>query len=264
MAFPPNFDNVWDITQPPDTQLANLLGQDIRNLKDDIMQRMSLLSGTFANRPTPETVNAVWGGSGFGLLYFSTDTSQIFQWSGAAWVDISASFLSLGVKTYPTNLTPVTGNNISGASGVVALQNILIPANDLVAGSVLNIEASGTLGPNGGTGTGFLFYIVRDGNVDLSSGLPLETVVYNTGAATYQWRLRASITILTSGVGGTVDPPFMEFSAFHDITANMGVKGTPSTIDTTINHQIGLAVAFNLGSTTNSVTENVLNIFKVR
>jgi hypothetical protein len=89
MAFPPIFDHVWDLTQPPDTQLANLLGQDIRNLKDDIMQRLSLLSGTFANRPTPETVNAVWGGAGFGLLYFATDTQQLFQWNGAAWVQIT-------------------------------------------------------------------------------------------------------------------------------------------------------------------------------
>src|SRR6266849_5795840 len=94
MAFPPVFDNVWDITTPPDTQLANLLGQDLRNLKDDVMQRMSLLSGTLANRPTPESVNATWGGAGFGLLYFATDTNQIFQWNGAAWVDITTSFFS--------------------------------------------------------------------------------------------------------------------------------------------------------------------------
>jgi|SRR6267142_364682 len=104
MPFPPTFSNVWDITFPPDTQLANLLGQDLRNFRQDVMQRMSLLSGTLANRPTPEVVNATWGGVGFGILYFSTDTSQIFQWNNAAWIDISSSFLaSRGVAA--TNLT---------------------------------------------------------------------------------------------------------------------------------------------------------------
>src|SRR6266403_475826 len=92
MPFPPTFTNAWDITFPPDTQLANLLGQDLRNLRVDLMQRLSLLGGTFANRPTPEIVNATWGGAGYGLLYFSVDTAQIFQWSGAAWVDITNSF----------------------------------------------------------------------------------------------------------------------------------------------------------------------------
>jgi hypothetical protein len=98
MPFPPTFTDVWDITQPPDTQLANLLGQDIRNLKLDVMQRMSLLSGTFANRPTPEVVNATWGGAGYGLLYFSTDTGKIYQWNGAAWTDVTSNFIPAGVN----------------------------------------------------------------------------------------------------------------------------------------------------------------------
>jgi hypothetical protein len=99
MPFPPSFDHPWDITSPPDTQLANLLGQDIRNLKDDTMQRISLLSGTAANKPTPETVNATWGGAGYGLLFFETDTNKIWQWSGSIWVDISGS---IGLARLPT------------------------------------------------------------------------------------------------------------------------------------------------------------------
>jgi hypothetical protein len=59
------------------------------------MQRMSLLSGVFANRPTPEIVNAIWGGVGYGLIYLSTDTSQIFQWNGAAWVDITVAIIGI-------------------------------------------------------------------------------------------------------------------------------------------------------------------------
>ena len=91
MAFPPIFDNVWDLTQPPDTQLLNQGAADFRKFRDDVMQRMSLMAGILANRPTPETVNATWGGVGYGLLYFTTDTNQVFQWNGAAWVDITAN-----------------------------------------------------------------------------------------------------------------------------------------------------------------------------
>lgn len=84
------FSNVWDTTQPPDTQPANQLGLDLRNLKTDIMQRMGAISGLLVNRPVPETVNADWTG----LLYFATDTGQVFQWSNiaAAWTDITIAF----------------------------------------------------------------------------------------------------------------------------------------------------------------------------
>ncbi len=104
MPFPPSFTNNWDVTFPPDTQLANLLGQDLRQVRTDVMQRLSLLSGTLGNRPTPETVNATWGGVGFGLLYFTTDTNQIFQWNGAAWADISS--LILGIPSGGAQGTP--------------------------------------------------------------------------------------------------------------------------------------------------------------
>ena len=78
--------NVFDNTFPPDTQLANLLGQDIRTFKLDIQERMALISGTLAGRwnPGADTQPAKWTG----LLYFATDTQQLFQWSGAAWVQI--------------------------------------------------------------------------------------------------------------------------------------------------------------------------------
>jgi hypothetical protein len=81
------FTNLWDTTQPPDTQLANLLGQDIRSLKLDIQQRMGAQSGTLAARWNPllDVQPANWTG----VLYFATDTNQVFQWSGAAWVDIT-------------------------------------------------------------------------------------------------------------------------------------------------------------------------------
>lgn len=82
--------NVFDNTFPPDTQAANQLGLDIRNFKLDIQERMALISGLFANRwnPGADVQPAKWTG----LLYFATDTNQLFQWTGAAWAQLS--FLS--------------------------------------------------------------------------------------------------------------------------------------------------------------------------
>lgn len=88
MPFPPTFDRAFDETFPPDTQAANLLGQDIRNLKTDIRERFALLSGLFVNRPT--NMDAAFGGVGYGMLYFSTDTNQVFQWNGVTWADVTS------------------------------------------------------------------------------------------------------------------------------------------------------------------------------
>jgi hypothetical protein len=131
MPFPPTFDHVWDITTPPDTQAANLLGQDIRNLKDDIMQRLSLLSGTTANRPTPETLNATWGGAGYGLLYFATDTGIVYQWNGASWNSLTVPFgtskfsdTSLANIVNPITSTVINTVNVPGsfnAAGVAKM-----------------------------------------------------------------------------------------------------------------------------------------------
>jgi len=121
MPFPPTFSNAWDVTFPPDTQLANLLGQDLRNFRTDVMQRLSLLSGTLVNRPTPEIVNATWGGAGFGLLYFAIDTKQVFQWNGAAWLDVSGSIGSaVGVVAIVT-LTGQTSANLNVGATLYAV-----------------------------------------------------------------------------------------------------------------------------------------------
>src|SRR5208282_2642878 len=110
MPFPPAYDNTWDETSPPDTQPANLLGQDIRTFKTDIRERLALLSGTLANQPT--NLDAVFGGATYGMLYFATDTGQIFQWSGAAWVDITTDFFSTAKQLQTTGAAVV----ISGAA----------------------------------------------------------------------------------------------------------------------------------------------------
>jgi hypothetical protein len=113
VAFPPAFDRVFDETFPPDTQLANLLGSDLRNLKTDIRERLALQSGILANRPS--NMDAAFGGAGYGTIYISTDTNQVFQWNGASWVDITAS---LSLPKIPT-VGGVVVNPISAITPVI-------------------------------------------------------------------------------------------------------------------------------------------------
>ncbi len=170
MPFPPTFDAAWAETFPPDTQAANLLGDDIRKFKADIRQRLALLSGTFANRPT--NMDAVFGGSGFGVLYFATDTAQIFQWSGSAWVDVSSSISSVIKYADPIDYIFLTTTVGDGNS-------ITIPANTLKNKSHVRIFGYGI--NSGGTGNVALPNLVISGNNAFS------TQPFVTGTETFTW-----------------------------------------------------------------------------
>ena len=87
------YTDVWDVTAPLDTQAANQGAADFRATKLDIMQRVaSFGAGLLANRPTPEVTSGTANWTG--VMYWATDTKQVFMWTGAAWVDISASLPS--------------------------------------------------------------------------------------------------------------------------------------------------------------------------
>lgn len=195
MAFPPNFTRAWDETFPPDTQAANLLGQDLRNGKSDLRERMALLSGTFANRPTPD---AVFGGAGYGVLYFSTDTNQLFQWNGAAWVILGFStniLASVNLLLQNTNLGPTVLFNavnagmyrinsdlicsVAGGTGSVALT--LNWNNGLLARSttINTLNFANTLG-NELLSTPFDFYSAAAQNISYQVGFsPTATEKYD-------------------------------------------------------------------------------------
>lgn len=90
------FTNTWDTAFPPDTQLANLLGQDIRSgVKVDVQQRMAAISGLDAAKPTfgSDAQPANWNG----ILFFATDTGKIYQFNNPAWTDITATYVKSNV-----------------------------------------------------------------------------------------------------------------------------------------------------------------------
>ena len=121
------FTNVFDNTFPPDTQLANLLGDDIRKFKVDIQQRVAAMSGLDAAKPAfgSDTQPASWNG----VLYFATDTGKIYQFNNPSWTDVTSSFVTAaGLRKYydPSDITIATAGD---------LNSITIPGGVLVGGA---------------------------------------------------------------------------------------------------------------------------------
>lgn len=89
------FTEAFDVTFPPDTQQANLLGLDIRNAKLDIQQRMAAISGLDASKPNfaGDTQAANWNG----ILFFATDTAKVYQFNNPSWTDVTAA-IGLGIS----------------------------------------------------------------------------------------------------------------------------------------------------------------------
>jgi hypothetical protein len=121
------FTNVFDITTPPDTQQANQLGLDLRNLALNLQQRMAAISGLDGAKPNfaADAQPANWNG----VLFFATDVGKIYQFNNPNWTDIT-SLLFSGTKTLVA---------LDGSVGVT------IPGNLLQAGSVIDIISTGTL-----------------------------------------------------------------------------------------------------------------------
>ena len=118
------FTQAWDEAVPADTQLANLLGDNVRDDKRDTRERMRAFAiGTLAQRETPE---AVFGQAGQGVGYFVTDDGTIFYWSGSAWVDVTVIFRPKDFSVF----TPVTITNPGADTDGLS---ITIPANTLAA-----------------------------------------------------------------------------------------------------------------------------------
>jgi hypothetical protein len=137
------FTNEWDNNFPPDTQAANQLGADLRNFRTDVMERMAAISGPEANRPNFE--------NGFaGVIFFATDTGKVFQWSGAAWTDITDQILTglyapidspvfTGEPKAPTPPTEAVGKEIPTVEWVLAN----------LGSDKIKLDGSSQLGDNG-------------------------------------------------------------------------------------------------------------------
>ena len=290
MPFPPMYDNAWDETAPPDTQPANLLGQDIRTLKVDIRERLALLSGTLANIPT--NLDASFGGAGYGYMYFATDTGQIFSWSGAAWVDITTNFFStakqlqttgapvvvnlsapptvgqvliadsptdaqwgsLGYKFEGSNVVPVTVANTIAAT---PLQVVAIAAGDLnTVGQMIVVRGHGKVSATGGGPTVTLALTLN--GVILCSVIPVMT-----GGNNLAWAFEAFFTVLTTGAGGTLAGASLLYKSAVSGGVVTGESAAASAVDTTISNNIGLVATWSAASVQNSITQMAMSVSRM-
>lgn len=242
--------NVYDVTQPPDTQLANLLGQDLRNLALNVQQRMALVSGPAASiwNPATDAQPTNWTG----LLYFAIDTGHVFQWNGAAWVDVASS-IGGRYKVESSNVTPVSATNTTVET---TLMTFLLPANELTTvGQVLRITANFATGNSSGidniiikvkSDTTVLFTTTIVNNI-LQQGTPLtfvaDCVLTAVGAA---GALNCQSRWFSEGIAGTNVAYFL-------------VNGTPS-IDTTANHTISVTAQHSALGAGNTITQNMMLI----
>lgn len=131
------YTNVWTTAAPLDTQAANQGAVDFRATKLDVMQRIaSFGAGLLAARPTPEATSA--SADWTGVMYWATDTQQVFRWNGASWDDISADIPNVNPPTVIfENLVPINVVDDGAAHvGVV----IVLPANTLSIGSIVRMK----------------------------------------------------------------------------------------------------------------------------
>src|SRR5436853_7423259 len=86
------FTNIFDVTFPADIQLANLLGQELRNLALNVQQLMAAISGLDAAKPAfgSDTQPANWNG----ILFFALDTGKVYQFNNPSWTEVTFSVAS--------------------------------------------------------------------------------------------------------------------------------------------------------------------------
>lgn len=204
------YTRVWNEAFPPDTQAANQLGNDIRQAKVDLRERMTF-SGLLGNRPTPEASFA-------GLIYLATDVAKLYRWSGTAWVDITSS-VSNPLTLYRGGVVQKTG-----VLGQQQVYNYLIPANTVGPLSMIEFEYGLHLGvQNAGTGSYWWLYLgstVPGAALTLQQYGPIKVPLY--------MRLRLRLT----GVGANSYPQWIDVKS-DNAAVYTGFAGGQQTMDFT-------------------------------
>jgi hypothetical protein len=216
--------NTWDETLPADTQAANLLGADLRGLKLDVQERMALISGLAAGiwNPGADAQPLKWTG----LLYFATDTGKLFQWSGAAWVDVTANFFSKTTSTLFDASIITTSINTTG---------IAIPANTLAVGSIIDLTAAFSF--NNGAGQAFYGLGINGTSVGQNAASPVNPVQTSFGL------INVDILVTAIGAAGSMTATLTSQSGPINSIIGSALNNAKIAVDTTniITIQLGLA-----------------------
>lgn len=126
------FTNIYDDTFPADTELANLIGANLRQVRLDVQQRMAVISGLDAAKPAfgSDAQPANWNG----VLFFATDSLKVYQFANPSWTQVF-SFQSPNLNV--NNQTASYIAALSDANNVVTMSvaganTFTIPANATV------------------------------------------------------------------------------------------------------------------------------------
>ena len=236
------FTNVYDDTYPPDTQLANLLGQDLRNFRLDVQQRMAAISGLDASKPNfaGDAQPNNWNG----ILFFATDTAQIYQFNNPSWTNITTTFLKTAaffkdgtnhVVTTATNaynvvLPVLVGSNVvRGRFGYTIPSLTASPSSD-------GIEVTISLG-----GTFLSGFITAANNSWVSSGNQIVTDFIIANRSSVSSQITYAYTNANSNLTGSA------------------TTGSASTVNTGVSQALTIGVSI-VGAATFNVSFDFLVI----
>lgn len=185
------FSNIYDDTFPADTELANLIGANLRQVRLDVQQRMAAISGLSTSMPAfaSDAQPANWNG----ILFFATDTGHVYQFNNPTWTDITTSFFSNTGERYlgtggiafstNTNLT----NTLLGNWGLFAAASVVVT---LPLISTTLIGQTFTFAPSAFAGT-----VAANGSDTIfNQGVSSSTVIVP---------LAGSLKVAVDGSGGT-------------------------------------------------------------
>lgn len=198
-----------------------------------------------------------------GAVFPVVATDPVSPTNGQAWYNSTSQFNKV---QNPTGLLTVGGVlysipnsfNISGTTAGGALTSFgagpTIPANTLVAGRVLRIQAHGTYTTGTNPTSVVLGVVLVNGATQvtlLATVLPAAGIP--GGLANLPWYFDATMAIQTTGVGGTFNgliPLFADVASVPNNTVGLG--GGTGSIDTTKSWRVDCGVLFGTSQSTNA------------
>ena len=226
------YTNVWTTAAPLDTQAANQGAVDFRATKLDVMQRIaSFGAGTLAARPTPEATSA--SADWTGVMYWATDTSQVFRWNGSAWIDIS------NVINPTQRLSDLTTPTITNPGITTDVNKVTIPGS-FTTGSIVRVDTALTVNPS----TTFDVAVSINGanfgsqNIAVSSFVKYSVVLLAISTTSMRIYLEGGIT--AAGI-----------TYFQDLGTTAYVTGTPFTVKTVTGANTGTVTGQAMSATLN-------------
>jgi hypothetical protein len=203
------FTNIWDDVFPPDTQLANQLGLDLRNFRTDTQERMAAISGLDAAKPNfaGDAQPANWNG----ILFFALDTGKVYQFNNPTWTDVTPS-IGIG-KLFQTAAVIVH----TGTTSLDDIYTFSVPS--WATGNTIRIKFGMAVMVQGGTNTTLKLYSQGHGTL-------LASLAWNTNIATSVIEI-----MIANGAGNNGFTMMDRVSALAPTTqtANVGFAGLALT-----------------------------------